>query len=214
MKEVIPDSELMKIPIRDNNEKLVNLREYSDEIVIEIEKVSKNYQNLKDDECYVRETVAEMLAKAQKLLPEGFRLKIIDAYRPMSAQKKWYNEIYEDFQKKNPKWTPEEVKEETDKWIGHPDLVPFHTTGGAVDLTVVDKNRKELDMGTPVNAIDEKSNTYSDDLTGEQKENRQILINAMEKAGFINYPHEWWHWGYGDRYWAAVKETISIYNGI
>ena len=24
----------------------------------------------------------------------------------------------------------------------------------------------------------------------------------MTGAGFVNYPTEWWHWSYGDRYWA------------
>jgi D-alanyl-D-alanine dipeptidase len=34
--------------------------------------------------------------------------------------------------------------------------------------------------------------------------NRRILINALTTAGLINYPTEWWHWSYGDRYWALT----------
>ena len=40
---------------------------------------------------------------------------------------------------------------------------------------------------------------------------RELLINIMTKVGFVNYPLEWWHWSYGDRYWAAVNKTESIY---
>ena len=34
----------------------------------------------------------------------------------------------------------------------------------------------------------------------------------MESTGFVNYPYEWWHFGYGDRYWAyAEDEPAAIY---
>lgn len=28
----------------------------------------------------------------------------------------------------------------------------------------------------------------------------------MTAAGFVNYPSEWWHWSYGDRYWAVCEK--------
>ncbi|WP_326954540.1 M15 family metallopeptidase [Amycolatopsis sp. NBC_01286] len=34
-----------------------------------------------------------------------------------------------------------------------------------------------------------------------------LLIGAMSAGGFVNYPSEWWHWSYGDRYWALATET-------
>jgi D-alanyl-D-alanine dipeptidase len=38
------------------------------------------------------------------------------------------------------------------------------------------------------------------------------LIENLEKAGFVNYPAEWWHWSHGDRYWAVVtKNNFAIY---
>jgi D-alanyl-D-alanine dipeptidase len=37
----------------------------------------------------------------------------------------------------------------------------------------------------------------------------------MTGAGFVNYPYEWWHYSYGDRYWAFVKGTRpAIYGGL
>jgi len=34
----------------------------------------------------------------------------------------------------------------------------------------------------------------------------------MEAAGFVNYPTEWWHWSFGDRYWAfCAGEHEAIY---
>ncbi len=48
----------------------------------------------------------------------------------------------------------------------------------------------------------------------EQKQNRAILKNAMEKAGFKNYPHEWWHFCYGDRMWSAYSKQKECFYGL
>jgi D-alanyl-D-alanine dipeptidase len=38
------------------------------------------------------------------------------------------------------------------------------------------------------------------------------LAAALSAAGFVNYPTEWWHWSYGDRYWAMVTgEPAALY---
>ncbi len=44
------------------------------------------------------------------------------------------------------------------------------------------------------------------------EENRKILINCLERAGFINYPTEWWHWSYGDCYWAFMNNCDALYS--
>ena len=31
-----------------------------------------------------------------------------------------------------------------------------------------------------------------------------LLADALGGAGFVNYPTEWWHWSFGDRYWAYL----------
>ena len=211
--EFISDEEIMKIPIEDNGEELVNLREYNKDIIIDIEEESKSAQNLPDDVCFVRETMALMLSKAQSLLPTNLRLKIIDGFRPMSAQKKIYSQVFEELKSKNPDLSDKNLEKETDKFVANPKIVPFHTTGGAVDLTLADAEGNELDLGIPLNTISDKSFTNSQDISKEAKRNRNILIETMKDAGFVNYPLEFWHWSYGDRYWAAKNKTTSIYEG-
>jgi D-alanyl-D-alanine dipeptidase len=50
------------------------------------------------------------------------------------------------------------------------------------------------------------------DLAPETRANRRLLAEAVGAAGFVNYPHEWWHWSYGDRYWAlATGSPFAIY---
>ena len=31
-------------------------------------------------------------------------------------------------------------------------------------------------------------------ISGTARQNRTLLANALEGAGLVNYPTEWWHW--------------------
>ena len=71
-------------------------------------------------------------------------------------------------------------------------------------------------MGTAVNASPEETQgacyTQGGGIPGEATRNRGLLIGAMAAAGFVNYPTEWWHWSYGDRYRAyAFGKPAAIY---
>ncbi|MGS0893959.1 M15 family metallopeptidase [Burkholderia stagnalis] len=45
--------------------------------------------------------------------------------------------------------------------------------------------------------------------------NRQTLIDALIGAGLANYPSEWWHWSFGDCYWAVMqRESHAIYGPV
>nr|WP_241020460.1 M15 family metallopeptidase [Burkholderia sp. Ac-20345] len=45
--------------------------------------------------------------------------------------------------------------------------------------------------------------------------NRQVLIAALSGAGLTNYPSEWWHWSFGDRYWAVMHDqSHAIYGPV
>jgi D-alanyl-D-alanine dipeptidase len=98
-----------------------------------------------------------------------------------------------------------------------PPLVAPHPSGAAVDLTLVDTDGVELDMGTPVDATPEASDgaCYTDaaNLTSMARANRRILSVALTAVGLINYPTEWWHWSYGDRYWAMSVQAAHAHYG-
>ena len=66
-------------------------------------------------------------------------------------------------------------------------------------------------MGTKPDDLNLKAYTYCREISRAAKHNRKILIRVMRRAGFVNYPREWWHWSYGDKCWAAVKKINSIY---
>ncbi len=107
------------------------------------------------------------------------------------------------------------------QFVSYPDenpLKPFvHSTGGALDLNIVDCNGQELDMGTDFD--DFTSNAYTSAFenrkTFEAFENRRMLFDVMISAGFTNYPSEWWHYDYGDLFWAVETGTdCAMYGGV
>jgi D-alanyl-D-alanine dipeptidase len=74
-------------------------------------------------------------------------------------------------------------------------------------------------MGTQVNASPEESQgacyTSAQGISGKAIRNRGLLIDAMRTAGFVNYPTEWWHWSYGDRYWAyLLGKPAAIFGAV
>jgi zinc D-Ala-D-Ala dipeptidase len=95
--------------------------------------------------------------------------------------------------------------------VSPPELAP-HSAGAAVDLTLCTDDGRELDLGTRVNATPEESEglCYTDPpgLDGRARHSRGVLAAALHSVGFVNYPTEWWHWSYGDRYW-AIKTTAA-----
>ncbi len=214
--EPIPDKKIVEIPVKDNGEEMIHINHICSEIKINIadyiKKEGKKYSN---ESCLVRKSVASKLKLAQSFLPSNYNLVVRCGYRPLNIQKKRYDWMYNKLKNKNPYWDSKKFRNETSKCIAPIDIIPPHSTGGAVDLTILDSNDKQLDMGTKLGEFNEKTYTDSNKISSKSSKNRDLLISVMSKAGFINYPTEWWHWSYGDRYWAAVSnKKYSIYSGV
>ena len=91
-----------------------------------------------------------------------------------------------------------------------------HNTGAAVDLEIIDSNGQVIDMGMEIkdwSQVDpDLCLTDCQTLGQSAQKNRKILFDVMSKHDFINYPTEWWHFSYGDRYWAYHKnQRHAIY---
>ncbi len=41
----------------------------------------------------------------------------------------------------------------------------------------------------------------------------EILSTALTAADLVNYPTEWWHWSYGDRYRALRTGAAAAHYG-
>lgn len=218
--EKIPDKEVEKIPVKDCKEKLVKINskkiKKTDEDII----INNTHPAaiVKEETQYLRKTLAKKLHKAQKDLKKinpNYRIMVSQAFRSLDTQKRCYNYYYNKFREQNPNLSERKIKEKTDNFVASPEETPPHTTGAAVDLTIIYENKKsnkknpekykQIDMGTELQSMKEESATNSKNITKEQEKNRKLLIKIMEKQSFVNYPIEWWHWSYKDKYWVAKK---------
>lgn len=172
--------------------------------------------------CFVRKELLERLIIAKGFLPKGYNFKIYDTWRPMSLQE----ELYESYStliadQYDLESMPEEEREAfLSGFVSPPvherDNPPVHTTGGAIDLTIIDSSGNELTMGTAFDEFTDKTHTAYFENTQESEiiYNRRMLYNSMIKAGFTNLPTEWWHYDYGDKFWAYYNKKKTLYTGL
>jgi D-alanyl-D-alanine dipeptidase len=120
----------------------------------------------------------------QKLRP-GWKLLVFDALRPRSVQQLFWNRV---------KGTPQQP------YVANPDKGSMHNFGFAVDLSLLDDNGKELDMGSKYDDFSKMSEPALEQefiragrLTEAQVNNRRILRRVMTGAGFSQQSNEWWH---------------------
>jgi D-alanyl-D-alanine dipeptidase len=164
---------------------------------------------------FVRQGVLTRLEAAARALPDGISLVLIEGYRTRLLQTLHFADYLGELTATRPDLNADDLFSMASRYISPPEIAP-HSAGAAVDVTLVDEAGNELDMGCPVNATPEKSDgacyTDADNISETARANRTILVDAMAGAGFVNYPTEWWHWSYGDRYWAlTVGEPAALY---
>ncbi|HKK38713.1 MAG TPA: M15 family metallopeptidase [Cryomorphaceae bacterium] len=124
----------------------------------------------------------------------GFGLKVLDGYRPQIAVDhflKW-SKISSDTVGKS-RYYPNVPKDQL--FVkGYIAEKSGHSRGSAVDLTLFDlATGKELDMGSIVDHFGPISHPETKNVSAVQHKNRQLLRNAMIKAGFEPLETEWWH---------------------
>ncbi len=214
---LLGDSKVQNIPVKDNKEPMVDFFKEFNKLRFDLKRV--NVQKQSPSISWGRKEVGRRLLDAEvQLQPMGIRFLMKECYRPMIVQKTNWDHYYGFLQKKHPAWSAEELFAECAKFNAPLDVAP-HTTGGAFDITLMDKNGEVLDMGTDVNAspIKTEQATYMNakNISKWAKKNRALLSGVLTEAGFINYPASWWHWSYGDKYWALQTQApAAIYGSV
>ena len=79
-------------------------------------------------------------------------------------------------------------------FIAPPDRGSPHSRGVAVDITLVNSNNIELDMGTGFDEFSRLSYHGCLDITKEAYKNRLMLLGIMTDAGWDFFRNEWWHY--------------------
>ena len=147
----------------------------------------------------------EALLDASRQLPRNWQIVLKAGFRPYEVQVAVLDAFIHASHMRSPDWSDAQHLMQARTFVADPRLVcPPHVTGGAVDIDVKNKRTGEyIDMGCPPNTDSEISYLYSNLVTSEQHDNRMVLLRAMLTAGFAPNPHEWWHYQYGETYWAA-----------
>lgn len=159
----------------------VNLRNYSNDFVFDMKyATTDNFLKKKVypcDECYLRvKTVKALLQANKSFLEKGFRIKIYDCYRPRSIQKKMWK-----------------IVPDAD-YVANPKKGSIHNRGGAVDISLVNSNGIELDMGTKFDFFGKEASHNYLQLTEEILANRKLLKGIMLQHNFKSFDSEWWHY--------------------
>ncbi|GAA2333955.1 D-alanyl-D-alanine carboxypeptidase family protein [Streptomyces caniferus] len=196
------DPAVAAIPVQDCDEPLLDVRTAAPELL-----VAEHREDVRGAFAHLREGVLHRLLAAQKALPDGLRLQIVEGYRPPGLQRRYFEEYADELRASHPDWEAGHIHRAASRYVSPPEIAP-HSAGGAVDLTLVTAEGEEVDMGTPINASPEESDgacyTAAPDLSPAARAHRRVLNSALHAAGLVNYPTEWWHWSYGDRYWALA----------
>ncbi|MEA5620381.1 M15 family metallopeptidase [Cronbergia sp. UHCC 0137] len=181
----------------------------------------------------LRQTVVEYLIQAQnylQLLYPGWYIQIFDGYRPVAVQQFMVDYSFatevEARGLSGEELSPQQSQE---IWQGvyeiwavpslDPKTPPPHSTGAAVDVTLVNDQGMVVDMGSPIDEMSERSlPNYYANSTQPQAQNyhnhRQILRDVMLKAGFQRNPKEWWHFSFGDQMWAWLHNQSHPHNPV
>ncbi len=216
-----------QVPIQDCNEPLVFIP--SQDFVLETphpyEKLGAPYG---DRSPYVlRQGVLERLIAAQQhleVLRPGWRILVFDAYRPVAVQQFMVDYTFMELVRSHNRIPAELTEPERQNFWQQvyqfwavpnldPHTPPPHSTGAAIDVSLVDETGAVVDMGSPIDevsprsfpnafaaAADPNSATY-DAAIAPFHQRRQLLHEVMTRAGFRRHLEEWWHFSYGDQMW-------------
>jgi D-alanyl-D-alanine dipeptidase len=217
------------VAIQDNQEALVAIPADSFDLVNPHPYIKLGAPYGSRSPFYVRQSVLERLQQAQTHLQQkhpGWKIQIFDAYRPVAVQQFMVDYTFQELvQLQN--LVPEDLTEAQrhrilnqvyEFWaVPNPDpsCPPPHSTGAAVDVTLVDAEGNVVNMGSPIDETSPRS--YPDHFatrpTPQEQQyhhHREILRQAMTAAGFCQHPKEWWHFSYGDQMWAWQMNRCLI----
>ncbi len=131
--------------------------------------------------CFLRAETAAKVARVQReLKKKGLSLKLWDCYRPLAAQRLFWSLVPDP------------------RFVADPKAGSRHNRGNAVDVTLVDSAGRELEMPTAFDDFSVRAGHGEKNLPPQVIENRTLLAETMEQAGFKRLYSEWWHYDDGD----------------
>jgi D-alanyl-D-alanine dipeptidase len=193
-------SQLLRVPIRENGEPLVDFLKLDAEL--RLDRPRFDYRR----ETLLRASAADRLVRANRaLLKRGFRLQVIEGWRPPFIQRRMYAAIWKQFSERHPDWSETKLKRIVNQFSAPMDrrVPPPHTTGGAMDLALYHLDGTPAEMQAPYGHQDHEGFAFDAPRLGEEaRRHRDTMAEALVAEGLTNYPIEFWHWSFGDQGWA------------
>jgi len=221
-----------QIPIVDNNEKLISIPREIDFVephpYLALGAPYKSKRRI----WSLREGVVSRLIKANNYLQtihRNYSLILYDSWRPIEVQSYMFYLAFEsecekrglNIHLKEFNSYPEIIKK-VEKFWAFPSFdekcPPPHSTGGAIDLSIVDSSGKLIDMGCEIDKMDDSAFPafYKDRNSKESiiwDDRRNLLKKVMLEFEFVQHPNEWWHFSYGDQLWAWTNQNENAIYG-
>jgi D-alanyl-D-alanine dipeptidase len=194
---LLSDSAVATVRVKESGEPLADLR------TVKALRVDSRLADSDGAYARVRIDVMDRLVTAQTLLPASLRLLVIEGYRPLDLQVRIFTEHLDRLRTNWPTADEAVLYRMASRYVAPPAVAP-HVAGAAVDLTLCGVDGSELWMGTDVNDTDLPACHTAGEVDTDVRKRRDTLSAALTAAGLVNYPTEWWHWSYGDRYWARM----------
>ncbi|SES41964.1 M15 family metallopeptidase [Actinokineospora terrae] len=166
-------------------------------------------------EVLVRAGLARRLVLAGATLPAGVGLRVVDGHRSVVDQRAIIDDYTRELRTLHPDADEVELRRLSSRFVA-PVAVAPHVAGAAVDLTLVDRAGADLWLGTRIDETPEQSAGacyLHAEVDAEARRNRTLLADVLGGVGLVNYPTEWWHWSYGDRYWALMTGAAHALYG-
>ncbi len=173
----------------------VDVSKYIPDVAIELRYATDNNVTKKvlyeDKTAYLRKATADKLKEANNQFKKlGYRIKIWDAYRPTAIQKVLWSSVSDN------------------RYIANPNGGSVHNRGAAVDITLVDKNGREIPMPTDFDGFSKLADKDYSDVDKEKVKNAKLLESIMVKYGFLSVYYEWWH--FNDENWKSYAVVDKV----
>ncbi|CAN5361295.1 M15 family metallopeptidase [soil metagenome] len=205
-----PTAALRLIPIVESDEPLIDFLEVCPELRLDAPRF--HYRR----ESYAREGLVNRLCAANdRLLRKGYRLSILEGWRAPYIQRRMFHAVEMQMRERFPHLPEPEFRAVVEQYSAPMDeeVPPPHTTGGAVDLWLIDQKGQTMDLNSPFEWRDPAGFALdAPGLSVKARKHRTLLAEALIPEGVTNYPSEFWHWSYGDQGWAyRGDEKNAIY---
>ena len=210
---------LKQVVLDESDEPLLYLGEHLDQrIAIDLAELPIELtEEEHDSRLYLRKGIIERLNRVQASLPDNFRLCVRDPLRTEDIVWKLYHA-----------YVAHAIKEQSidqktaDLYVRNilalPDdpVTPGHMTGGAIDVVLLHADGSRAQMVIDYELIPRKEQMFTDceGLPEHVVYYRQLLKTHMEQEGFLNYFREYWHYSFGDSYWAVRRRKKIAHYGL